>query len=146
MLESLLRRVKRSQETVSIRLKAEAGGDVRNPAELAGLAGMTPDAEVLLQVGASGMVLISALDPRSLLDSFTSRIGQRLPAVNSDYRMSEGRAVRDYLSLPEAQRNGLWDEAFREAMDETARRPRKYAPTEWFGNGRFLGGNCLPFG
>ncbi|MCS6861765.1 MAG: AbrB/MazE/SpoVT family DNA-binding domain-containing protein [Abditibacteriales bacterium] len=119
-----------------IRLRAEADGSIRIPAEVARQVGMRENQEVLLQVGASRLTLLSPSDPRARLEAFTRRVKGELGDVDSSYRMSDGRTVEEYLALSEEQRTALWEEAFREAMDELAKEPERDASADYVSAGQ----------
>lgn len=128
-----------ASQTVTIRLKPEASGDIRIPAQLARRAGISLDDEVILRVGASRLTLVSPLDPESLLDAFADRVMGNLAGVDADYRMSDGRTVEEYLALPEEQRDALWEEAFREAMDDLEKEPERDASADYVSAGQRRG-------
>jgi hypothetical protein len=114
-----------------IRLKPEADGSIRIPAEVARQVGMRKNQEVLLRVGASRLTLLSPSDPRALLEAFTRRVKEELGDVDSGYRLSDGRTIEEYLALSEEEHAALWEDAFREAMDELGKEPEQDASADY---------------
>jgi hypothetical protein len=81
-------------------------------------AGLGSSEGVLLRVSLSRLTLLSPLDPRTLFEAFASKIKEELGDLNREYRLSDGHMVEEYLAMSEAQRAALWEDAFREAMEE----------------------------
>ena len=119
-----------------IRLKTETDGSLHIPAELAHQAGLRSREGVLLHVGVSRLTLMSPKDPRALFLAFAGKIKAELGDLNGGYRMSDGQTVEEYLALSEAQRAALWEETFREAMEELEKEPEQNASANFVSAGQ----------
>jgi hypothetical protein len=65
------------------------------------------------------------------LEAFAENVVEKLGDVNSDYRMSDGRTVAEYLALSDAQGATLWEEAFREVMKALEKEPEEDASADY---------------
>jgi len=114
-----------------IRLKPEADGSIHIPAELAHQAGLRQSQEVWLHIGAFRLTLLSPTDPRVLLKTFADKVGRELGDLNSDYRLSDGHTLGEYLALSETQRAELWEDAFQNAISELEKEPEQDASADY---------------
>lgn len=126
-----------------IRLKLEADGSLHIPAELAHEAGLGKNPEVWLHVGVSRLTLLSPLEPRALFEAFASKIKGELGDLSNEYRMSDGRTVKEYLALSEVERAALWEDAYREAMKELEKEPERDASADYVPAGQGHRARCL---
>ena len=119
-----------------IHLKPSADGSLSIPAELVQQAGLKTGKDILLRVGASRLTLLSPLDTSVLFEAFKEQIQPQLSDLNAEYRMSDGRTIKEYLALAGDQQQALWEEAFREAIDELEKEPEQDASPDYVSAGQ----------
>jgi antitoxin component of MazEF toxin-antitoxin module len=114
-----------------IHLKTKADGSIHIPADVVSQAGLAKNSDVQLHVSDSRLTLFSPSDTSALISAFAARMKAELGDLDSDYRMSDGHTLKEYLALSEEQRDALWESAYREALDELEKEPEQDASADY---------------